>query len=294
VTRTDSTTQARAHPHDSLSAVELSQGTVQYRDIGAGDPIVFLHGVLVDGALWRNVAEPLSHDHRCLIPTLPLGGHDVGMDPDADLTPSGVVALLEEFVDALGLNRVTLVGNDFGGAFCQGFVAEHPDRVARLVLTNCDAFDNFPPLLAAPFVKGAYVPGFTTLLARTLGSTTARRLTVELFAEGPIDSDVVAGYLDSLRTNPAVRRDLRKALLGASPQYTNAAAETFPSFERPVLVAWGVEDPFFPVADAERLAERFPNARLERLDGASLLVPEDRPERLAERIAAFLGRTATV
>ncbi|WP_254763405.1 alpha/beta fold hydrolase [Natrinema marinum] len=286
--QTKSGTVEQAHLQDSLSEVELSQGTIQYSDIGEGEPIVFVHGALVNGNLWRNVAGPLSRERRCLVPTLPLGGHEVAMHPDADLTPPDVAALLSEFIDALGLERVTLIGNDSGGAFCQVFLAEYPERVERLILTNCDAFDSFPPLLARPFVWGARVPGFTTLLARTLGSKIARRLTFKLFAKHSISPNILAGYLDSLCTDPAIRRDLRKALLGASPQYTNAAAQTFSSFDRPVLVVWGFDDPIFPFKDAERLVECFPNARLERIEDSHLLVPEDQPERLVERIAEFL------
>ena len=283
----------QTHSQDNLSEIKLSQGTIQYSDTGQGEPIVFVHGALVNGHLWRNVAGPLSRECRCLIPTLPLGGHNIAMDPDADLTPAGIAALLNEFIDALGLERVTLVGNDSGGAICQVFVAEYPENVERLILTNCDAFENFPPLPARPFVWGARVPGFTTLLAKTLRSKTARRLAFKLFAKDPIDPNILAGYLDPLHMDPGVRRDLRKALLGASPKYTNAAAETFASFDRPVLVVWGVNDLIFPLEDAKGLVERFPDARLERIEGSYLLVPEDEPERLVECIARFLDITVT-
>jgi pimeloyl-ACP methyl ester carboxylesterase len=120
--------------------VELSSGTLRYRDVGDRAPVLFVHGAFVNADLWRDVAGPLSADFRCLCPTLPLGGHGVAMHPEADLTPSGVADLLAEFLDALGVERVTLVGSDTGGAVCQVFLAAYPERVDRLVLTNCDAF----------------------------------------------------------------------------------------------------------------------------------------------------------
>nr|WP_197427905.1 alpha/beta hydrolase [Halogeometricum sp. CBA1124] len=203
----------------------LSQGTVEYEDAGTGDPILFVHGAFVDGGLWRNVAGPLSERFRCLVPTLPLGGHDVPMDPGADLTPSGLADLLAEFLDDVGVERVTLVGNDTGGAICQVFLAAYPERVERLVLTNCDAFDNFPPAAARPFTWGARIPGATGLFARALRSATARRLAFGLLAKHPIEPAVLDAYTDSLRTNAAVRRDLREVLLGVSSRYTEAAAE---------------------------------------------------------------------
>lgn len=271
----------------------LSQGTVEYEDAGTGDPILFVHGAFVDGGLWRNVAGPLSERFRCLVPTLPLGGHDVPMDPGADLTPSGLADLLAEFLDDVGVERVTLVGNDTGGAICQVFLATYPERVERLVLTNCDAFDNFPPAAARPFTWGARIPGATGLFARALRSATARRLAFGLLAKHPIEPAVLDAYTDSLRTNTGVQRDLREVLLGVSSRYTEAAAEAFPSFDGPVLVAWGVDDPVFPLDDAERLVERFPNARLERIEDSYAFVSEDHPERLVELMTEFLGATVT-
>lgn len=227
--------------------------------------------------------------NRCLVPTLPLGGHEVAMDPEADLTPSGLADLLAEFMDTFGLERVTLVGNDTDGALCQVFLAEYPERVERLVLTNCDAFDNFTPLVARPFVWGARVPGLVGLFARVLRSTTARHLTFKLLAKRPIEPDVLSSYVRSLSTNSGVQRDLRKVLLGISPRYTNAATETFPTFDREVLVVWALDDPIFPLEDAERLVERFPNAQLELVADSYALVAEDQPERLVQLLTGFLG-----
>jgi pimeloyl-ACP methyl ester carboxylesterase len=271
------------------SRVDLTGGTLEYVDVGSGDPVLFVHGAFVNGDLWRNVTGPLAESHRCLVPTLPLGGHRLPMDADADLTPAGLADLLAAFLDALKVDRVTLVGNDTGGAICQVFLARHPERVERLVLVNCDAYDNFPPLAAKPFTIGARVPGVLGLFARSLRSATVRRLAFRLLTKHPVEDSVLAGYVDALTREPEVRRDLRRALLGVEPRYTNEAAASFPDFERPVLVVWGTDDPIFPVADAERLVSEFPNARFERVEDAYALVPEDQPERLVELLDAFLG-----
>ena len=272
-----------------LRTVDLPQGTIEYHDAGVGDPVLFVHGAFVNGDLWRNVAGPLAESHRCLVPTLPLGGHRLPMEEDADLTPSGLADLLAAFLDALDVDRVTLVGNDTGGALCQVFLARHPERVERLVLVNCDAYDNFPPLAAKPFTLGARVPGVTGLFARSLRSATVRRLAFRLLTKHPVDDAVLAGYVDALTRDAAVRRDLRKALLGVEPRYTREAAASFRDFDRPVLVVWGTEDPVFPLTDAERLVAEFPAARLETVADAYALVPEDRPECLVELLGEFLG-----
>ena len=125
--------------------VELSQGRIRYRDIGEGEPIVFVHGYLVDSQLWSDTAEQLATSHRYLLPDWPLGAHRTAMNENADLSPPGIANLIADFMEALDLSGVTIVGNDSGGAMSQVLVTRRPERVGRLVLTNCDTYDNFPP-----------------------------------------------------------------------------------------------------------------------------------------------------
>src|SRR5690349_19337487 len=95
-----------------LKSVDLDAGRIHYRDSGAGTPIVFAHGLLVNGTLWRKVTPLLEDRFRCVVPDLPLGSHRDAMSPDADLTPPGVARILADFIAALDLEDATLVGND--------------------------------------------------------------------------------------------------------------------------------------------------------------------------------------
>src|SRR5215207_6858438 len=128
-----------------MPEVELTAGTIEYEDTGGDGPVVvLLHGIGMDGSLWRNVVADLRRDHRCVVPSLPLGAHRRPMRPDADLSLRTIVRLVAEFLERLGLHEVTLVGNDWGGA--QLLISEGVDgRVGRLVLASCEAFDNYPP-----------------------------------------------------------------------------------------------------------------------------------------------------
>ena len=119
--------------------VQLPQGTIDYRERGTGEPIVFVHGALVNADLWRKVVPALAKDFHCIAPDLPLGSHTRPLPADADLSPNGAAKLIADFIESLGLDNVTLVGNDTGGALCQLVVTRHPQRIGRLVLTNCDA-----------------------------------------------------------------------------------------------------------------------------------------------------------
>jgi pimeloyl-ACP methyl ester carboxylesterase len=273
-----------------MPEIKLSQGTVQYRDEGTGAPIVLVHGLLVAGSVWDRLIPELAPRARLIVPDLPLGSHRRPMDPAADLSPPGLAALIAELIQRLELTDVTLVGNDTGGALSQLVVANHPQRIARLVLVNCDAFEHFPPPAFRLLVKGlGRVPGAVAMLA-TLGRLRAGRraafalapLTVE-----PLPDELVKTWVAPLRAR-AIRHDLIKVLRGISPEYTLTAAERLPEFGGPVLIAWGTRDPFFPFADAERLAALFADARLEQIEGARTFVQMDAPERLAELIAELL------
>jgi pimeloyl-ACP methyl ester carboxylesterase len=271
--------------------VDLSAGRLHYRERGAGEPIVFVHPMIVNGDLWRKVVPPLAERHRCIAPDWPLGGHETAMRPDADLSPPEVARMVAEFIEGLELDRVTLVGNDTGGAFAQIVAAEHPERLGRLVLITCDAFDNFPPRAAKPLVWFAHVPG-SHLAARAL--TRSRRVRRSPLCFGgltkrPFEPEIEESYLWVTRASPRVRRDCRKALRGLHPRHTLAAAEKLRHFEKPALVVWSTEDRYFPVEHANRLGELLPDSRVELLDDCYTFVAEDRPERLAELIGDFGG-----
>lgn len=272
--------------------VQLTQGTIRYREAGAGAPVVFVHGFLANGHLWRHVVPLLAGQFRCIAPDWPLGGHTTPMPPDADLTPRGLARLVGDFLTGLDLREVTLVGNDTGGAICQLVIAHHPERIGRLVLTNCDAFEHFPPPLLLPFKWGGAVPGFTAGLAHLLRLYPARRLLSASVARRRPDPAVLDAYFTPLIRDRRVRRDVTKVLRAISNRATLEAARAFPTFRKPVLLAWGEDDVLFPIRDAERLQRTFPDARLARVARARTFVSEDQPRRLAELIAAFLRETA--
>src|SRR5215204_4769094 len=155
--------------------VTLPQGTIHYRESGEGPPIVFVHGLLVDGRLWRKVTPLLEDNFRCIVPELPLGSHPQPMNPDADLSPPGLARIVAGFLEALDLEDVTLVGNDTGGAISQITAANHPQRIGRLVLTNCDAFENFLPPAFRPLQWAARVPGLLTVALQGMRFDLLRR-----------------------------------------------------------------------------------------------------------------------
>jgi pimeloyl-ACP methyl ester carboxylesterase len=222
-----------------MQEVELSGGRIRYRDHGEGRPIVFVHGVFVNSALWRKVEPPLvAAGFRCVAPDWPLGAHIAPMSADADVTPRGVARLIGEFLDRLDLSDVTLVANDTGGAIAQLLLAEGCDRVARVVLTPCDSFDNFLPPSIRSLQYLARVPGAVKLGAQILRSGRLRRLVFRTLAKRPIPDDVTASWVRPMLTNREIRRDTARFLSAIDHRDTAAAAERLRGFARPVLLLW--------------------------------------------------------
>jgi pimeloyl-ACP methyl ester carboxylesterase len=274
--------------------LDLPQGRLRYFEAGSGPPIVFVHGLLVNANLWRKVVERLSPEFRCIALELPLGSHTLPMPADADLTPYGLAELIAEALEALSLEQVTLVGNDTGGALCQMLVTRRPERIGRLVLTSCDYRDNFPPRMFRYFKPAAAIPGAMKLLMLPMRLRAPRRLP---FAFGwlvtrPIDREAEDSYLLAGMLIDGVERDLKRVIKGLNTRYTNEAADRLREFDKPALIAWSCEDRFFKPAHAERLAQELPNARLEWIENARSLSPEDEPGRLAELIAGFVHEPA--
>jgi pimeloyl-ACP methyl ester carboxylesterase len=273
--------------------VELSAGTIEYQDSGGEGPvIVLLHGVAMDGTLWRHVVADLRSEFRCVVPTLPLGGHRRPMKPDADLSVLGVARLVAEFLERLDLRDVTLVMNDWGGA--QALVKDGRDqRIGRLVITSCEAFDNYPPgLPGRNLVRLARMPGglrfaFTLLKLRPL-----RRLpmTWGCMSKRPVPPEIMDGWFGGVWRSPEVLRDLRAYLLGVPPREELLDwAQKLGGFARPALVAWAAEDKVMPPEHGRRLAELLPRARHVEIADSYTLIPEDQPAELVRHIREFLA-----
>lgn len=269
--------------------IDLAAGRIAYREAGSGKPIVFVHGFLVDGRLWKGVVDNLSDRYRCFTPDWPLGSHRTAVDPDADLSPTGVAALIASFLEALELEDVTIVGNDSGGAISQILTARHPERIGRLVLTNCDSHDNFPPRAFKLLPRLAALPGGMALISAPFRVPKIARAAFRPFSREPIADELLDSWLEPSTSDAAIRHDTKKFIVGMNPRYTLDAAERLRSSEIPLLLTWAPGDKYFPISYAERFAREVPNATLVPMPGARTFVSLDQPQRLSEEIAGFIG-----
>src|SRR5204863_1242151 len=171
--------------------------------------LVFAHGAAVNGDLWRNVVPEFADDHRCVVPDLPLGGHAIALDGDQDLSLFGCAQILASLLDTLDLSAVTLIANDTGGAISQALVGRSPERISRLVLTSCDAFENYPPRAIAYLKPTVRVGPALWLLTQSMRFRLLQRspLAYGWATHDPIEPRIMSSYLVHLRTDVGVRRD---------------------------------------------------------------------------------------
>ncbi|HEU4736110.1 MAG TPA: alpha/beta hydrolase [Solirubrobacterales bacterium] len=268
--------------------IELPAGRIRYREAGEGKPVVFVHGYLVDGRLWDGVVDRLSGHCRCIAPDWPIGAQQIAMKPDADLTPYGIAATIDSFLAALDLEDVTIVGNDSGGAMSQVLVTRHPQRIGRLVLTNCDTHENFPPGIFKTMPPIAKLPGGMALLAAPFRIPALARTAFKPFTRTKIPDELVASWMRPGLNDPAVKHDVKKVTVGMNKRYTLEAAEKLRSSDLPILLTWAPGDKLFPISYAQRLARETPNARIVEIPDANTFVPLDQPQRLADEIATFV------
>jgi pimeloyl-ACP methyl ester carboxylesterase len=264
-------------------------GTIDFHDVGDGPVIIFLHLILADASHWDKMVPLLADRFRCIFPTLPMGAHRIPANENADLSAAGLAKAVAELMEQLDVRDVTLVGNNSGTAIAQVVATDHPGRLGRVVLTNGDMYDVFPPKMFSYFKLLPYVPGGISITARALRIRALWGLPfVFRLLTNEVDGVKIDRWADAMLANKLVRRDAAKVIKGFGSRVTNTAAATLRSSKLPFLVAWGANDKAFKPSLAERFCDEIPNAKLVKIENCKTLVCWDQPKRLAELIANFV------
>jgi pimeloyl-ACP methyl ester carboxylesterase len=261
----------------------LDHAKIEYRVLGPAESahplVLFVHGILVDHRLWLNVAEELARrGFRCILPDWPLGSHTIPVEDGADLSPRGVATMIRDLIVALDIADVTLVGSDTGGALCQLTIDAYPDHVGRVVLTNCDAFDKFPPFpfdVVFALLRG---PASIKTMFATMRPTALRHSPIGfgLLIRNP-DPALTASWLRPCRTDSRICRDLATLLRHVGATDLTDVAARLPRFTKPVTLVWGQADRCFTPALGRRLAAQFPLSTLIEVPDAKTFVALDNP-----------------
>ncbi len=261
---------------------ETASGKIAYEETGAGPVALFVHGVLMNKHLWRHQLAALGDIRRCIAPDL-LAHGDTEIAPDQDVSVTANATMLREFIDALGIDQVDLVGNDSGGGICQIFAANYPDRVRTLTLTNCDTHDNWPPEAFKGFVDMVRAGGLKDTLTAMVADKAVYRAPQALGAgyEDPqsvTDADIDT-YLSPFLRTPQRTADLERFVNAFDNRHTVVIEPKLRALQAPTLIAWATDDVFFPVKWAQWLAETIPGAKPPVLfEGARIFFPEERAD----------------
>jgi pimeloyl-ACP methyl ester carboxylesterase len=271
-------------------SVEIRSGRIAYVERGSGPVALFVHGVLLNGHLWRNQIEALSDVRRCIAIDL-LAHGDTEIDPKQDVSATANAQMIEEFLDAVQIDRVDLIGNDSGGGIAQIFAALNPGRVRSLTLTDCDAQDNWPPDAFKPFLEMVAAGGLRASLEAMLADKNVYRSAGAL---GPayerpdrVSDETIEIYLRPFLRSEDRLRALERFLLAFDCRHTLAIERSLRTLKAPTLIVWGTDDVYFDVRWSHWLAETIPGTRRRvELQGARIFFPEERAPALNGELRA--------
>ncbi|WP_250001532.1 alpha/beta fold hydrolase [Actinoplanes sp. M2I2] len=280
-----------------MAVIDIPQGRMEYRATGplasTAPPVVFLHGLLVNAELWTKVADALAtRGIRSYAPDLPLGSHRIPWPTGTDLSPRGIAQLIIDFLAALDLTDVTLVGNDTGGALCQFLIDTDHSRIGRLILTNCDAFDLFPPAPFGLLVAAGRNPTRLRALMTTVRPKALRHSVLGYggLVRDPLDPALTRRWITPLLADTAIREDAAAFLRQIDPRELLDVSTRLNQFPKPVRLIWGAADPFFKMSLARRLQKAFSDATLVEIPTGRTFLPLDEPQVVANEIEAALAR----
>ena len=277
--------------------LETRLGPLAWRSSGHGPALVFFAGALANGDLWRDIVAALEDRYRCITIDLPLGAHPWPLNAGADRSATSLARLELDCLELLELDDATVVANDTaGGLLLLALATGHPalGRVGRLVLTNCESYDQFPPdkLRKVSAMCRAFPQLSGTLLRLQNRSPRGQRRGLATVTARGLDDERCESFFCPVRRDRRVADDLVAAMAGFRPQLLIDAAQAIPQFDRPVLLVWGEECGFFPIQHARRLAADFPRASLVPVPGARTWVPVDNPAAVADAIVSFVPAPA--
>jgi pimeloyl-ACP methyl ester carboxylesterase len=260
--------------------VKTPSGSIAYREHGRGPVALFVHGVLLNGHLWRHQLGALSDIRRCIAPDL-LAHGDTEIAATQDVSVTANAEMLAQFLDALRIEQVDLVGNDSGGGIAQIFAARHPRRVRSLTLTDCDTHDNWPPEAFKPFLAMAAAGGLRGTLTSMVGDKNMYR---SPHALGPayehpesVADETIDIYLEPHLRTAQRTRDLERFLAAFDSAHTVAVEGRLKQLQAPTFIGWGTDDIYFDVKWGNWLAATIPGMRRHiRFDGAHIFFPEER------------------
>jgi len=275
-----------------MKKVEIEGNTIEYEDFGKGHTMLFIHGAFSSGKTWRKVIPELSANFRCIVPEWPFGGHKIPITNKLDFSPNGIADLISKFFKILDLENVIIVANDTGGAYAQVFTSKYSEKVSRLILSNCEGFEIFPPKKFKSIQSMVKIKGYLWLLSKIFSYKPSLKwdMTFGLLSHTLEKEELFDYYVKHFVGNKLIRNDFKKLAIEWHPKYTENAAKKLTEFDKPTLILWGVDDTeLFPIELGKRLNAIFSNSTFVEIEKSKTYVQEDSPNEFVAKIKEFVG-----
>jgi pimeloyl-ACP methyl ester carboxylesterase len=277
--------------------VETASGTISYVEVGHGPVALFVHGVLLNSYLWRHQLAQLGDIRRCIAVDL-LAHGDTEISSGQDVSVTANAHMLAQFLDALNIDQVDLVGNDSGGGICQIFAALYPQRIRSLTLTNCDTHDNWPPEPFKPFVAMVAAGGLPDTLNAMLADKSVYRSPQAL---GPayerpeaVTDDTIETYLRPFLRSPKRTHDIERFVNAFDNRHTVQIETKLKRLQVPTLIAWATDDIYFDVEWSRWLEKTIPGSRKRmEFESARIFFPEERPHEFNRELKEHWAASST-
>ncbi len=280
---------------EAVRRVQVGTREIAYRETGEGEPLLLIHGWPLSSLTWRKVVPRLSGWGRCIAIDLAGAGESLG-DVTQDHGIGAQAKLVEGLLDALGLERATVIGHDTGGSVARSFAVANPDRVSRLVIADTEV-PGHRPLFVLLLQRLARLPGATALIRSILGSRGLARsklgfgLCFANLADFDFDEFFRTLVAPNTRSDQALAA-CRRILLDFDFAEVDSARALYDELQMPKYVLWGEEDRIFPLEQGWRLQEMLPEPkRFDMIPGAGLFVHEEKPETWVSAVRSFLQYT---
>lgn len=265
---------------------------VAYRTIGAGPPLLLIHGFPLHGLTYRKLVQELCHDYTCIVVDLP-GAGTSAWDASTDFSFPAHGARLARLMAHLGHERYAVLGHDTGGSVARHLALKDPGRVHALALINTEIPHQRPPWI--PLYQAlAYLPGSLSAL-RGLLRLSAFRASAAGFGgcfwdRGLIEEEFFELFLAPLIRDPRRMEGYGRYIRGFDWAENDAFAVRHREIRCPVLLLWGRDDPTFPYRHARTMADQFPGCvGIGAIERARLLPHEEQFEAVGASLRRFLG-----
>ncbi len=262
----------------SSTIIDHDAAPIAWREAGAGEPLIFLHGLGGTRTAWGPQLRGLSDRYRCIAWDMPGYGASAPLEP---LTYRGIADQLVGLLDTLDIEAATLVGLSFGGMHALHTALEHPRRVARLVLADSSPAFGIDGTTREEWTRARLGP-----IDQGGSPADAAEMIVDAITAAPLTGEIRNETVESFSRISA--RGFRAAV-ECLP--TNDVRDRLGDITQPTLVIVGELDEETPVAYSQLLAEGIPNSELQVLPGVGHLTPAEAPEQFNAVLADYLSRT---